>query len=88
MTLGNVDIILKIARALLSIAGGAFGGWWLIVGICSIPGIKFSLLCGHNAFIGLLPAMLIVGALCWAILAPLVWIVSRSNGHDSGDPIA
>lgn len=57
-----------VARLLIAVIGGSVLGWWLLVGFCSISGLKFSVACGHNAYIWL-PLFIPLGIyVCWFLL--------------------
>lgn len=57
-----------VFKALIALIGGSVCGWWVLIGFCSIPGLKFSVACGHNAYIWL-PLFIPLGiALCWFLL--------------------
>jgi len=38
-------------KAIIALIAGSALGWWLLAGFCGIPGLKFSIACGHNAYI-------------------------------------
>jgi hypothetical protein len=55
--------------AIAAVVSGSVLGWWLLAGLCSIPLLKFSNACGHNA-IYWLPLFIPVGiAISWFVLA-------------------
>lgn len=62
-----------IAKALIALIIGSVIGWWLLVGFCSIPGLKFSIACGHNAYIWVPLFIPLSIYACWFMLG----IVSR-----------
>jgi hypothetical protein len=55
--------------AISAVVAGSVLGWWLLGGFCSIPGLKFSNACGHNAIYWLplfIPVSIII---CWLVLS-------------------
>lgn len=61
--------MLKLLVSLLSVAAslllGSVLAWALLLGICSIPGLSYSVACGHNAYIWL-PVVVPLGVfLAW-----------------------
>ena len=66
-------------RWALSVVGGVLGGWWLMRGVCSIEGVKFSVLCGHNAPLLIVPFGGFVGLLCWVASSPLTKLTDRAS---------
>jgi len=60
--------VIAIVKVLLSLLLGVPLGWLLVVGLCSLPGLAFSIACGHNAYIWV-PVFLPVGiAAVWLLL--------------------
>ena len=58
-------------KILLALACGLALGWFMLVGLCSIPGITYSVACGHNAFIWL-PMLIPIGmAISWYMLSQI-----------------
>lgn len=45
----NQGIVVAVALVI-----GPIIGWFLTVGVCSLPFLRFNVACGHNAFIWLL----------------------------------
>lgn len=57
-----------VVKTILALIGGSVLGWWLLGGFCGIPGLKFSVACGHNAYIWL-PIFIPLGIyVCWFAL--------------------
>ena len=55
--------------AIAAVVSGSVLGWWLLAGLCSIPGLKFSNACGHNAIYWLplfIPVSIVI---CWLVLS-------------------
>ena len=48
-------------------------------GVCSIEGVKFSVLCGHNAPLLIVPFGGFVGLLCWVASSPLTKLTDRAS---------
>ena len=66
------------AKTLISFVAGSFLGWMLLVGFCSIPGLKFSVACGHNAYIWV-PIFIPLGIfVCWYSLG----LISNKSAKD------
>ena len=60
--------MVAIVKVLLSLLLGVPLGWLLVVGLCSLPGLAFSVACGHNAYIWV-PVFLPIGvAAVWLVL--------------------
>ena len=56
-------------RLLASILAAVPLGWYLLVGLCNIPGLAFSAACGHN------------GPMWLPILVPVcIWMIWRALG--------
>ena len=69
----------RIATAVVSLIVGTAFGFVLLAGFCSIPGLAFSVACGHNAGVWL-PIFLPVGiAACWLLLARIFGFKSPST---------
>jgi len=51
-----------LAVGVIVVLGGPVLGWLLLAGFCSVPGIKYSNACGHNAYYWL-PLFIVVGVL-------------------------
>ena len=63
-----------IAKLLITLALGCALGWVLLASSCSLPGIRESNACGHNAYIWL-PLALPVGiALSWVLVS---WLLRK-----------
>ena len=60
-----------VIKGLIALIVGVVLGWWLLVGFCSIPGLKFSIACGHNAYIWLPLFIPISICVCWFTLGIL-----------------
>jgi hypothetical protein len=75
--------MISALRWALSVAAGAFGGWWTVVGVCSIEGIKFSVLCGHNAPLLIVPFGWLIGFLCWRASSSLARIADRASPRET-----
>ncbi len=63
--------VATFVKALISLLLGVPLGWLLIVGFCSVPGLAFSVACGHNAYIWVvvfLPAGIVA---VWLVLGVL-----------------
>lgn len=71
--------MIRALRWRLSVAAGALGGWWSMVGVCSIEGVKFSVLCGHNAPYLIVAFGGLVGLLCWVASSPLNKLTDRAS---------
>jgi len=59
-------------RVIISLLAGCVLGWWLLAGFCSIPGLKQSNACGHNAYVWaplFVPAVI---GVCWVVLGIIV----------------
>ena len=70
-TAANARLMSTVFRVLLSLLVGVALGWLLLAGFCSIPGVAFSVACGHNAYIWL-PVFVPAGVvLCWFLLRAL-----------------
>jgi hypothetical protein len=58
----------NFAKGALALLAGATLGSLMLAGFCSIPGIAFSTVCGHNAYIWV-PLFIPLGIwLCWILL--------------------
>jgi len=56
-------------KILLALACGLVLGWFMLAALCSIPGLTYSVACGHNAPIWL-PLFLPIGvAISWYMLS-------------------
>jgi hypothetical protein len=52
---------LAIGAVLVLVVGPSLG-WLLLAGFCSLPSVRFSIACGHNAYL-LLPVAVLLGTL-------------------------
>ena len=76
-------LMIGALRWAVSVAAGALGGWWSMVGVCSIEGIKFSVLCGHNAALLIVLFGWLIGFLCWVVSSPLTKITDRASPRET-----
>ena len=60
-----------------AVVSGSVLGWWLLAGLCSIPWLKFSNACGHNAVYWLPLFIPVAIAVCWFVLAGAVSTLRR-----------
>ena len=66
-----------IAAILVLVVGPSLG-WLLLAGFCSLPGVKFSNVCGHNAYV-LLPVAVLLGIVAvWFVVSRFLLSASRS----------
>ena len=64
----------SLAKVLFVFAFGCVIAWVLLSGFCSLPDIRYSNVCGHNAYVWL-PLALPVGiALSWVLAS---WLPKR-----------
>jgi hypothetical protein len=76
-----------LLSALIALVAGSVLGWLMLAGFCSVPGLTFSVVCGHNAYI-LLPIFIPLGiAISWFFRArisrsPIAsWLHSKDDSH-------
>ena len=74
-----VAVLLHLLRVLLAATVGAFGGWWLMLGFCSVWLFGETILCGHNAFVPLFVLVPIAGVVGWFLLAPVTGAKKRAK---------
>ena len=48
----------------LGLVFGSVVGWWMVLGFCSIPGVRESVVCGHNYWVSLI------------FLVPVGWLIT------------
>jgi hypothetical protein len=61
----------ELAITAATIAIGLPLGWYVTVAFCNLPGLKFSSLCGHNAYIPLFVFLPTMMYLLWFALTRL-----------------
>jgi hypothetical protein len=58
--------------SLLSVLGGFPFGWYVVKATCAMPWLRFSVVCGHNAYVWLLLTIPAAVAFIWFVLSKLV----------------
>ena len=64
--------MIRILIAAIALLVGTLLGWFLLGGFCSIPGLKYSNACGHNAYIWIPIFIPLSVYMCWRTLNFLI----------------
>ena len=73
-----------VVKALITLIIGSVLGWWLLLGFCSIPGLKFGVACGHNAYIWV-PLFIPLGIyVCWLTLGVISHRLRKKTETENG----
>ncbi len=48
-------VVFTFFKILLALACGLVLGWFMLSALCTIPGLRYSVACGHNALIWIPP---------------------------------
>ena len=76
--------MLTTIRLLLSAVAGAVLGWFFVGLVCGITGLRWSVACGHNAYIWL-PLFIPLGIfVCWYLLGQIQRCRTEAK-HDERD---
>ena len=60
-----------LLRLAASLAFGAVAGWYLLVGLCNLPKLVYSVACGHNGAMWLPLFVPLAAWVCWMALGTL-----------------
>ena len=73
-----------VVKSLIALILGSVLGWWLLLGFCSIPGLKLSIWCGHNAYIWI-PLFIPLGIyVCWLTLGVISHRLHKKTETENG----
>jgi hypothetical protein len=68
MTHRVLQILATLVVPVATVPLSAFFVWLFLLGICSFPGLEFSVVCGHNAYVWLLILIPLSVYLAWKLL--------------------
>lgn len=69
-----------LLRLLVSLAAGTVAAWYLLVGLCNMPSLTFSVACGHNGPMWLPLFVPLAVWACWAALGTLAVFDRKRRG--------
>lgn len=72
-------------RLLVSLAAGTVAGWYLLMGLCSFPGLTYSAACGRNAAMWLPLFVPLAVWACWITLGRFSGPLGTRRGGPNRD---